>query len=298
MSLQAKILQLKLDAALAHRHANGWQRLINLYGEDKATQFYTHLGLNHLPAKSVEYDGLTLRRQPRPAEAIAVKGVAQAQDSNKLRLTTQLLAMRQLMINDALGQLADLNPADYHTLAVDVPATQRNRLRVLLLDTFNDGRQLVQRELSVVKATDLSDGVDDFGELDLLADVATSRVANDTQARIIAAASRLAMLGTIGAALITSTQNEISAGSVSYIDRTATGLANRTISLGRGYEAEQRSDEWGRVEYSALLDNNVCGPCAAADGEEAGNQDDLTPAPNPECEGYDNCRCFHVYVQD
>jgi hypothetical protein len=224
--------------------------------------------------------------------------VAQAQDSNKLRLTTQLLAMRQLMINDALGQLADLNPADYHTLAVDVPATQRNRLRVLLLDTFNDGRQLVQRELSVVKATDLSDGVDDCGELDLLADVATSRVANDTQARIIAAASRLAMLGTIGAALITSTQNEISAGSVSYIDRTATGLANRTISLGRGYEAEQRSDEWGRVEYSALLDNNVCGPCAAADGEEAGNQDDLTPAPNPECEGYDNCRCFHVYVQD
>jgi hypothetical protein len=299
MSLQAKILQLKLEAALAVKHANGWQRLIDLYGESKATAFYTHLGLNHLPVKSVEHDGLTLRRQPRDAEALAVKGVAQAQDTGKAKLTALLLATRLTMITDALEQIADLNPADYHTLIVAVPAAQKNLVKTALVDVFNNGRHLVALELARVKQDELDeDDLEEFDELDLLSDVATSRVANDTQSRIIAAASRLAMLGTIGVALINAVQTEIGAGSVSYIDRAATGLANRTISLGRGYEAEQRNDEWERVEYSALLDNNVCSPCADADGETATNEADLTPAPNPECEGYDNCRCFHVWVRD
>ncbi len=295
MTLKQKIFDLKLNAALANRVADTWQRALDQHGEDKATAFYQHLGLNHLPAKSVDYDGLTLRREPRPSEAIAVKGVAQAQDVNKAYVATLLLAMRTTMITDALVQLADLNPADYHTLAVSIPATQRNNLRAALIDVFNDGRQLVQRELGATKA-DITEA-DDFDELDLLANVTTSRVANDTQARIIAAASRLAMMGTSGDSLVTATSTEINAGSVSYIDRTAQGLANRTISLGRGYEAEQRRDEWERVEYSSLLDNNACGPCSTADGETANSEDDLTPAPNPECEGQDRCRCFLVYVR-
>jgi hypothetical protein len=294
VSLQSKILQLKLDAALAIRHAQGWQRLIDVYGEDKATAFYQHLGLNHLPAKSIEFDGLTLRREPRPSEAIAVKGVAQAQNVNKAYVATLLLAMRTTMITDALVQLADLNPADYHTLAVDIPATQRNNLRVALIDVFNDGRQLVQQELRSAKA-DITEA-DDFDELDLLADVTTSRVANDTQARIIAAAGRLAMMGTSSESLVAATQTEVLAGSVSYIDRTSQGLANRTISLGRGYEAEQRRDEWERVEYSALLDQNVCDSCLSFDGESATDEADLEPAPSPSCAGADLCRCFHVFV--
>jgi hypothetical protein len=353
MTLQTKILQLKLDAALAVRHAQGWQRLIDLYGEDKATAFYQHLGLNHLPAKSVDFDGLTLRREPRPSEAIAVKGVAQAQEVNKAYIATLLLAMRSTMIADALVQLADLNPADYHTLAVDIPAMQRNSLRVALIDVFNDGRQLVGRELArqqgkawqaegswqhpidfdrlhqrngfgphgadcvgydcqcdVVHESTcaMKNGfptcscefkefiADDFDELDLLADVTTARVANDTQARIIAAAGRLAMLGTSGDSLITATQTEINAGSVSYIDRTAQGLANRTINLGRSFEMHERDDEIDRYEQSALLDNNVCDPCAADDGLTADNPDDLPGGPNLSCQGSDLCRCFIVTI--
>jgi hypothetical protein len=57
VTLQSKIINLKLNAALAVKHANGWQKLIDLYGEEKATEFYTHLGLNHLEKKSFEYEG-------------------------------------------------------------------------------------------------------------------------------------------------------------------------------------------------------------------------------------------------
>ncbi len=295
-TLVSKILTLKATAYLAGRTATFWQQQIDTHGEQKAEAFYRHLGLNHLPAKSVDFDGLTLRRQPRVSEALAVKGVAQTQTSSRDKLATILLNLRSTMITDALVQLGDLNPADFHTLVVAVPATQAQQLRSQLLNTFNDARLLIQRELSATKQSDFIIDVDDFDELDTLTDITVARVANDTQARIIGAATRLALLGTTGDSLITATQTEINAGSVSYIDRAATGLANRTISLGRGYEAEQRRDEWVRVEYSAILDNNVCGPCAEADGLEASNEGDLPPAPNPECEGLDNCRCFHVWV--
>lgn len=296
MSLQAKIIGLKLEAALAVKHANGWQRLIDLYGEDKATAFYTHLGLNHLETKSYEWEGLKLSREPRQSELIAIKGVHQAQESNKERLTTLLLKLRSTMIADALAQLSDLNPADYHTLTVSIPATERNKVKEALLDVFNEGRSLVRRELIRGKADNSEDESNDFDELDVLSDVTAARIANDTQARIIGAASRLTVLNVTGNALTASVRSEINSGSTAYIDRAATGLTNRTLNLGRSEEAAERSDEWDKVEYSAILDTNVCGPCSSVDGETATDEDDLQPAPNPECEGLDNCRCFWIYV--
>jgi hypothetical protein len=144
------------------------------------------------------------------------------------------------------------------------------------------------------KAAVIDDG--DFDELDDLVDLTTSRVTNDVQSRLIDAAARHTFLGQSGINLITTIANELSTGSVTYIDRAARGLANKVINIGRTDEAEARSDEWERVEYSALLDQNVCEPCAAEDGQTAGDEGDLQPAPNPECAGGENCRCFLVYV--
>lgn len=319
MSLQTKILNLKLEAALALRHAQGWQKLIDLYGEDKAQAFYLHLGLNHLPQKSFDYDGLTLSREPKPHEALQVKAIASAQDSAKERLTAMMLAIRNELVNDATRKLERLSPAKYHTLIVSVDKAGRTLLRDLVLETFNDGRLLiaVQRgskcqdgdfhdwSLNVpfrcykclaLPETKQSDDDDYEDKLDNLTDVTASRLANDVQARVTGAASRYALLGQPGQMLITSVMGEIRSGSTAYVDRAATGLANRTINLGRSAEAAKH--DWERVEYSALLDANACGPCIDADGETAISEDDLTPAPNPECEGYDNCRCFHVWVAD
>lgn len=291
MSLQTKILQLKLEAALALRHANGWQKLIDTYGEDRATAFYQHLGLNHLPVKSVEWEGLKLSREPKPHEVLQVKAMAAAQEVAKERLATAMTLMRQGMVDDAVSQLRQLPSSQYHGVVVGIDEDERDSLRALVAETFNDGRLTIQAQRGSKQ-----DDLDYDDELDDLTDIAASRLANDVQARVIAAAARLALLGQSGGELINSVTNEVSNASISYIDRAATGLANRTLNLGRSAEAGRF--DWQRVEYSALLDPNACGPCASADGETADNESDLTPAPNPECEGLDNCRCFHVFVQD
>lgn len=295
MVLSRKVAELKLSAYRAARHAEFWQTAIKRHGEARATEFYTHLGLNHLETKSVDWEGLKLSREPKEYEKIAVKGIAGAQESAKDSITKILLAVREELIADGLKAIKKLDPVDYHTLVLEVPADSHNELRDRLIGVHKEGRLLVAAELG--KKQDEPDD-DEFDDLDTLTDVTDARVANDVQSRIIAEAGRYVTLGLTGAALLDAVRGQVVDGSVSYIDRTATGLANRVINIGRTDEAERRRSQWERVEYSALLDNNVCGPCAAEDGQEAESEDDLTPTPNPNCEGGDWCRCFHVYAQD
>lgn len=305
MTLQSKILHLKLEAALAAKHADFWQRAIDTHGEDRATEFYKHLGLNHLESKSFEYDGLTLSREPKEHEKLTVKGIAQAQEFSKEAITTILLNLRKQLISDGLSGISQLPPSKYHELILEIPRESRSDLRDRLIQVHRQARILVAFELARAKSgsaenysgTFKQDFPEDFDELDDLTDLTSARLANDVQSRITAAATRFSLLGQSGPALITSVTNEIQSGSVAYIDRAATGLANKVISLGREDEAQSRRDEWERVEYSALLDRNVCGPCASEDGQSSTSEDDLTPTPNPACEGGDWCRCFWVFVQ-
>lgn len=312
MGLQGKVLSLKLEAAMAARHADFWQRAIDTHGEEKATAFYTHLGLNHLETKGFEWEGLTLSREPKEHEKIAVKGIHQAQQSAKESISTILLNLRQELITDGLEGISNLDPAKYHTLVLQAPPEFRKSLRDRLVTTYRQGRRLVAVELSAGRIPTTAQASsflylfsperkqedDEFDDLDMLTDLTDARVVNDVQSRIIADAARFALLGLAGVVLVNAVRTQIADGSVSYIDRASTGLANKVINIGRGDEAEDRKDEWGRVEYSALLDANVCGPCAAEDGTEAATEDELTPVPNPDCEGGDWCRCFHVFVQD
>jgi hypothetical protein len=293
MTLQRKIFDLKLQAALAAKHANFWQRAIDTHGEEKATAFYTHLGLNHLETKSYEWEGLTLSREPKEHEKIAVKGIHNAQESAKESIGTVLLRLRADLVTDGLSRIKKLRPAHYHELVLQAPGELRIDLGDKLVKVHRQGRMLVAAELSTKTAV-IDDG--DFDELNDLVDLTASRVTNDVQSRLIDAAARHALLGQSGINLITTIANELSTGSVTYIDRAARGLANKVINIGRSDEAEARSDEWERVEYSALLDQNVCDPCASFDGDSATSEDDLEPAPSPSCEGGENCRCFHIFV--
>jgi hypothetical protein len=320
MSLQEKVLNLKLNAALAVKHAQGWQRLIDLYGEQKATEFYTHLGLNHLEKKSIEWEGLKLSREPKEHEKIAVKGIATAQESSKEAIGKILLTLRDELIADGVKRIKKLKPATYHELILQASKELRTELRGRLVEVHKQGRVLVARELGgqpkgfthhsrcnekfikndppgyQCECEFKAAAEDEFDDLDMLTDLTSSRVANDVQSRIIDAATRHALLGQTGAGLINAVTNEINGGSVTYIDRAARGLATKVINIGRSDEAESRKDEWDRVEYSALLDQNVCDPCAGQDGDTASSEADLQPVPNPDCLGGDLCRCFHVFL--
>lgn len=292
MSLQEKILRLKMDALVAARHASFWQKAIDTHGEDKATAFYTHLGLNHLEKKSLEWEGLKLSREPKEHEKIAVKGIANVQESARESIGRILLTLRDDLIEDGLKRIKKLKPATYHELTLQASKESRTGLRERLIQTHRQGRMLVAAELGKKEAVP----EDDFDDLDMLTDLTGSRVTNDVQARIIDATTRYSLLGLRGQDLIDAVQKEITGGTVTYIDRASRGLANKVINIGRSDEAERRSDEWDRVEYSALLDANVCDPCAGEDGTTGQTEDDLEPAPNPECLGGDLCRCFHVWI--
>lgn len=290
-TLQEKVLRLRQDAALAVKLADFYDRAIAAHGAEKVESFYTkQLGLNHIERK-VEWEGLQLRRQPRDSEKLCVKGIATAQASAQSSLSSLLLTFRTSLITDGLAGISALSPADYHSLVLQVDASGRQSLKDRLLGVWREGRALVARELSAKAA---SDDADDFGELDTLTDVTNSRLANDVQARITAAAARATQAGLEGADWDAAVRAEIEDGSTAYVERTATGLANKTISIGRSDEAAQHDVE--KIEYSALLDANVCGPCSVEDGRTASDESALTPAPNPDCEGFDNCRCFHVYI--
>lgn len=301
MIFRDKISELKMQGYAALRIADFWQRKIAKDGEDNAEQFYRHLGLNHIEKKGYEWEGLTLSREPKEHEKIAVKGIAGAQESAFESINKILLALRTDLIADGLKGIKKLSPASYHELTLQASPEIRTDLRDRLKNVYLQGRLLVDHELTLggklkTRSRFKQDEDDEFDALDLLTDVTDSRVVNDVQSRIIAAATRFSLLGLNAGDLILAVQNEVSNGSTGYIDRASRGLANRVISIGRGDESQARSDEWDRVEYSALLDANVCGPCAEEDGKTAANEDDLQPTPNPECLGGDWCRCFHLFI--
>lgn len=306
-TLGDKVKTLSLTAYRAAKLATFWQTAIDQHGETKAEEFYRHLGLNHLERKGYEWEGLTLSREPKEYEKIAVKGVHQAQESSKEAVTKILLDLRTDLISDGLKGIKKLKPANFHELTLQASPNSRLSLRDRLIKVYNKGRRLLDNELAdqrllAGKSTaqeypQMKDAAEDeFEDLDLLTDLTNGRVVNDVASRIIAAAQRYSLLGLTGSQLTEAVQSEINSGSVAYIDRAATGVANQVISMGRSDEAQNRSDDWERIEYSALLDQNVCDPCSSADGETATNEDDLTPAPNPDCAGGDWCRCFHVFI--
>lgn len=300
MTLQTKILNLKLEAALAVRHANGWQKLIDLYGEERATAFYTHLGLNHLPKKSIEWEGLTLHREPTELEKrINLKAISDAFVQGEQQLVNQLLVLRDKLITDAGKGIIKLTPADYHTLVLAPPKQATEDLKETLEQIYERGRQLVLDELKAQGARDLGDigdpSDDDLEFLSDLGDVTVSRVANDVQSRAIGSAASLVVLGVAEGVLLSRLTDDLQAGSVSYINSAAAEADHAALGLGRDAEGSNRSDIVQEAYYSAILDDTCCSDCESADGE-TGDPGEITAAPNPSCQGSARCRCLHVYV--
>lgn len=70
-------------------------------------------------------------------------------------------------------------------------------------------------------------------------------------------------------------------------------------NLGREEAAEKLGTK--RVQYSAILDDKVCGPCADLDGEEwefNSPEHNANLPPNRNCEGGSRCRCMLIYLPE
>lgn len=266
-------------------------------------------------SKAFQYEGLDLRREPTELEKKAdLRQVAKTMDTGAAKLEKVLLRFRDQMIEAAVADLIELEPGEYHTLAITVTAAQTKQVRQLLGDIFERGRETVARELANqaeekkrFSTADRKGAVEAFDRLDTLAAATLAKLANDVQARAIGRASELVLLGfseerdaaeskakkkTLKEKLL----EDLEEGSTQYASRAASGATNVALNLGRNAEAEDRAEEIKEVVYSAVLDQNTCGPCEDADGETGPTDADVPTAPNPACEGGSQCRCIHIHV--
>lgn len=258
---------------------------------------------SHKEKKTFEFEGLTLGREPTDLEKLLdLKSIVSDLDSEREKLIKIFSRFRKALIDEACEKLDQLAPETAHTLALVPDPKIRKEISKAIKAAFATGRAQVARELlaqdagkSSTPAAFTKDERDDeaLKFLDELTDGAISKIINEISTRAINEYLTLKLLLDYTIAKL----KEILFGqSEKYIDQIAGAAANAAIQSGRSVEAENQSDVWVRVIYSAVLDANTCSPCADADGEEADDEADLPAAPNPDCEGRDKCRCFHVFV--
>jgi len=73
-------------------------------------------------------------------------------------------------------------------------------------------------------------------------------------------------------------------------------MADTTSKTEKDRGFAECADDIDHYIYSAMLDNNCCGNCAAADGHDSREEGGIPDVPNPDCEGGDRCRCVLVAV--
>lgn len=251
--------------------------------------------------KTYDYDGLTLGREPSAVEEIiGLKAIAGDLEAEKTRLAAALLVYRDKLVEQAAEKIDRLDTDTVYQLTLVPVPKARKQLERVVKSSFETGRRQVARELAAqltgkaeFKDKDLESD-DDFEDfLDTIIDVMVSKLINEVQSRAINIFVTLKLLVDYTVERLT----ELLTGqSDAFVEQTASSAANAAIQAGRSREAQERSGEWAKVIYSAVLDRNTCGPCGDADGMESTDEADLPDAPNPACEGGWLCRCFHVFV--
>lgn len=253
-----------------------------------------------LKKKTFDYNGLSLAREPTEIEKlIDLKGMVDAYDSSKMRINRVLLSIRKDLIAQAADAVAGHGAEDVYALTLTPPATAYNKLRREIDAAFDMGCEQVARDLAAqMKAGAPSEVKKPKGSgfLSRLVDLLIARVVNEIQTRAV---NLFTMLGTLGLSdeeIVDRIKSNLDEQSLRIFESFATQAANAAINAGRREEMLDRADEIRLYEYSALLDVNTCAECEDADGMQAEDIDDLPPAPNDNCLGGAQCRCFIIGI--
>lgn len=245
--------------------------------------------------KSVEWNGLTLRREPTELEQLVIKGLAEQMESGKAQIAGLLLKVRTDLAEELAAQLAKLSPEDYDAAGADVPDADRESLLSLLKAIFLNGAQLILIELrqqgaQLAGATQLAAESD----LAVIASAILTQLVNDVKARAVASATSAVLLGADVAERV---RADFRDGSTGYVSRAAGSATNVALANGRRAELDARTEEIQFLVYSAVLDSGTCQPCGDVDGRTGDTTKDLPSVPNPSCDGGAQCRCVLIPVR-
>jgi HK97 family phage portal protein len=253
-----------------------------------------------LEKKTFDLDGLIVGREPRGVELlIDLKGISDDLETEKEKAAKILSRFRKDLIDQAAKSIDGLDPEDVYKLTLAPDAEKRKQIRNTLASAYRRGRREIVAELNAQRAEkalpvlEFKDDLDDEDFLSELADLTISKLINEIQTRAINAYTLLRMLLDY---TVDKLKERLLGESDKWVEQLAGNIANASIRTGRDAEIENNLDEIDHCEYSAILDTNTCPPCADADGQTAPTPADLPDAPNPDCEGGANCRCFIVGV--
>lgn len=256
----------------------------------------------HPEKKTFDLDGLILGREPKGVELlIDLKKIVADYDSEKEKCIKILQKFRLDLISQAVTKLDKLTAENAHTLTLTPDPKRRKELAKAVRSAYMAGREQIIAEITAqqtakgnlfIEFTKADD--DDWLEyLDELTDGMVSRIINEITARAVNEyLSRKLLLDYT----IDKLTEALLGQSEKFIDQIAGSTVNAAISTGRDDEIKDNIDQLEHIEYSAILDQNTCGPCGDADGLTASDPLDLPAAPNPDCDGGDRCRCIHVAI--
>ena len=259
----------------------------------QTTQAPTEETAKGIRFKAVEWNGMTLRRQPTPLEERMLKALDDAYQQGRLTLEGQLLALRGRYIDEIIDELSDMSPDEYAAAVVETTDADKFAVGGILSGIFTRGARLIVEELRQqgvevrLLAAPLKEAIS------RIAGAIVSKIANDVQSRATGAAISGVLVREQD--LPASIRRSFDEGSTSYVSRGAAQATNWALSEGREAEIKQHGDEISYLVYSAVLDNATCRPCGESDGL-GGQIDEIPPVPNPDCEGMANCRCVHIPV--
>ena len=245
------------------------------------------------------WNGIPVLRQPNEIEARAIKAIDEEYQAGVIQLSALLLAIREEMIADVVGQIEGLPPEEYARVELRPTEEQRARVEAALLLLFGRGASLVNRELRQQGIEGEVTATPNAEQIAVLASLLLVRIANDVQARAVGSAVRAQTTGQVTGDAVedigATVRDEMLAASTGYVVATAGEFTNIALAQGRDAEMAAKGDDIRLYIYSAILDVRTCGVCRAADGQR-GPRESLPDVPNPQCEGGARCRCVILPV--
>lgn len=271
---------------------------LELEGAEETELVEGEMGLPRLQTKSVQWEGLTLRREPTDLEKLCLKAIDDAMRNGQVTLDSFLSDLRQRWFAELAaeydsGELDD--PTDLQDAVPTIEDRDLTGLLALLTNLAGEGAALIVTELNQQGASlsGVLGGVS-MPVLATLASATITKLLNDVRARAVASAIAAVQLGLPIADKI---RTDAADGSTGYVSRAAGEATNLALARGRDAEIAARSGEIQFLVYSAVLDSGTCQPCGDVDGRTGDTTKDLPSVPNPACDGGAQCRCVLIPVR-
>jgi hypothetical protein len=250
--------------------------------------------------KTFEIDGVTLSREPTELEAavLDLKAIAGGAAKEAAKLGAVLKDLREDLIAEAVRQFGEL-PADrLYELILTPPRGYEKRVARIISQSVERGKNLVAAELRRQGADiDLAQITIDLKAItEKLTDLTISRSVATMQSRTTSQIAEQGILGTTPDAVGQMLGAILETQSDKWTDEFAAAGVNSAVSDGREQTMRQLDEQIAYYEYSAIMDRNVCEPCAEWDTTQTEDLDELPSVPNDGCEGGDRCRCLIIAI--